>query len=113
MKMSKEEFKNYLVAEVKKIALSEGINASNSDILEILKNLKKKLTTVKLSEGTIDVKSISKENLNESFTVIPPDSATPTTEDAIEGAKEVKQLNEEFKRWKHLVDFRSPLLNKD
>lgn len=122
--MTQEEFMKYLINEVKQVAQQEGIAASDSDVAEILKNLQSKLSKSNISElsdqekellPTIeltDIKVLSKSDLNESFSLVKSEE-NPTTEEVLESVKEVKQLNEEFKRWKQLIDFRSPLLNKE
>ncbi len=101
--MTQEELTKYLINEIKQITLQEGITASDSDVAEILTNLHRELECIKI---------LSKNDLNESFSPVKPEE-TPTTEEVLENVKEVKQLNEEFKRWKQLIDFRSPLLNKE
>jgi len=58
------------------------------------------------SEEIIDLKS----SLEESFDVINDQNFIKDSEEKIE---ELKNLNEEIKRMKQLVDFRSPLLSNE
>jgi len=116
MKLTKEEFKQYIISEVTRIGLAEGwlTTDSNSEQIEIpVIQESKETTTVQepsktqneialISESTEKLDKILKNDLDTAAPAV--DTTTPL---------EVKKLNEEFKRMKQLVDFRSPLLIKD
>lgn len=91
MKLTQEQFKQFILAEVKKIALEEGWIATDSLVV---------------SEG---VKS------NEEAPIVTEE--VTTEQEIVEEPKieiaEVKRLAEEFSRMKELVDFRRPLLSND
>jgi hypothetical protein len=80
MKLTKQQFKKFILNEVKKIALVEGW----SEDIEKAENATKT------------------ENINVAL--------EPTKEEPKVELEEVKKLTEEFKRMKELIDFRSPLL---
>ena len=113
MKLSKEELEEYIITQIKDVIINEGVKMDDKLIKQILSHLEKEFSKSDQNiyhmsnEELLNIRNVdSKEDLNESFSVIKP-------EDIIENVEEVKKLNEEFKRMRHLVDFRSPLLMKD
>jgi len=91
MIINKEQLKNFIISEVKKI-ISKNNNISPE------KNIQ---------EEVVDINS---QNISEIFEDVNSEQNTTNVDDT---ALEVKKLAEEFKRMKQLVDFRSPLLIKD
>ena len=85
MKLTQEQFKQFILEEVKNIAIVEG--------------------WIKSTVVVVVTESTEQTQIEGSPTVV-------AEEPKIEVA-EVKRLAEEFTRMKALVDFRSPLLNKD
>ncbi len=101
MKLTKEQFKLYILSEVKKLGQAEGWLPRDETPKIAIDSAPVENTTV-LSENSIIAKDTE--------TII---SETPAIIDEKITVSDVKKLNEEFKRMKHLVDFRSPLLMKD
>ena len=88
MKISEKEFKAFVLKEVKKIALDEGWLTEN-DLKRLEKENKK-----------IVVESNQKQQPKETSGTIS------------EETKEAKNLAEELKRMKYILDFRNPLLGE-
>lgn len=91
MKLNSQEFKVYILNEVKKIAQDEGWN-DNLDII---------------SENIIH-----SLNENEYEIVDPADWSPETTLSEKNTLDKVNSLNEELKRMRELVDFRNPFFDK-
>lgn len=112
MQLTQEQLKIFIAEQVQKMLLAEGI-----DIDKI-----KKIQSLKLDSPT-EVKEeailVVNENIKieEEFETIVPNNESTTSFVNIEPdesiVKDVKKLNEEFKRMKELVDFRSPLFKRD
>jgi hypothetical protein len=94
MKLTVEEFRNYVKKEVEKISIQEGWSLT---------------VTTPVSTEQKEEKTIVSENTTISF----ENSDNITAEAEKIEVAEVKMLAEEVKRMKDLVDFRSPLLVKD
>ncbi len=114
MKLTKEEFKQYILSEVKKMAQEEGWLSEDSiqstPVLEknSIQDIVKEDVDAQIPEE--EILNIS-ENTNQSAEKLIKEEFAPV--EPMATPSEVKQLSEEFKRWKQLVDFRSPLLIKD
>lgn len=70
----------------------------------IFTEAKKVLDNKKLLQKE-ELTSLNAELINEEFENVPDSSSI--------NPKKIQELNEELKRMKHLVDFRSPLLRKE
>lgn len=70
----------------------------------IFTEAKKVLDNKKLLQKE-ELTSLNTELINEEFENVPDSSSI--------NPKKIQELNEELKRMKHLVDFRSPLLRKE
>jgi len=101
MKLNSEEFKNYILNEVKLLSTKENWDGDLNSIVNTTFN-----------------------TLNENeFEVIDPETWSPHAGENIGVLKEdikkeinpenVQKLNEELKRMRELVDFRNPLFLKD
>ncbi len=119
MKLTKEEFRQYILSEVKKMAQEEGWLPENFIQNSTLESVETPITDV-VTEDVITSTTNSElqeevltiaESANNSVTKLLKEEFEPVAPSA--EIVEIKQLNEEFKRWKQLVDFRSPLLIKD
>lgn len=101
MKYTFEEFQNYLMSEVKKIAINEGWGKKYEDIIDqdivtlIPEKIVEEFEIVNLEKGSNDL------------------VAEATEEKSVFNVNDIKSLNEELKRMKELVDFRNPLLNEN
>lgn len=93
MKLTKEQFKQFILDEVKKIAIEEGWIAGSAESTVVTESEKQASELPVIKEEVI----VAKETIEE-----------PKIEIA-----EVKRLAEEFSRMKELVDFRRPLLSND
>lgn len=83
---------------LKKLILNELENSINED---------NDLNFVSLDESTMDLNA---DFMSENFDMIADQNLTSESE---ENLHELKTINEEIKRMKQLVDFRSPLLHDD
>ena len=112
MKLSKKEFKKFILSEVTKVALEEGWVAEG-DLLSEGCNNDEKCTCECGSDckcgpdckckSKKDEEEPDKKKLEEGFEEVLPEKEEINPEDA-------SVLAEEIKRMKQLLDFRSPLL---
>lgn len=109
MKLSKKQFKEYILQEVKKLALKEGILLKENNVDVVNEPAKDIINNEAKKE---EVASLKPKTISEEFETVIPVPDDNQTEPKFD-VKDVKKLNEEFKRMKQLIDFRNPLLNKD
>lgn len=103
MKLTKTEFKKYIVKEVEKIALEEGWILKKEEIVEegcSNNNCKCKKENIKESNNI----QLKEEDFED---VIPPSELEENTT-----PKDAKLLSEELGRMKELLGFNNPLLKK-
>lgn len=118
MKLTQAEFKQYIISEVKKIGHAEGWLAPDSNS-EPVNN-----TVIEESKETVETTESVQENNEKQKDVVLISESIEKLDKILKNDEpwvgkqdttpmDVKKLNEEFKRMKQLVDFRSPLLIKD
>lgn len=107
MESYKEEFRKYILSEIKKIIYDKDLSHNslkNNDVESKVNesDTNKEKEILNLSKTDTPIQNILKED----FELISGENEKTNPTD-------VKKLSQEFKRWKQLVDFRSPLLIKD
>lgn len=107
MKLTKQQFREFILNEVKKMVANEGHNQSDEMSEKTAGTIVNRIEHNKKDDET--KKTIS-ETIVEPKLEIQLDTAKEEPKVELE---EVKRLTEEFKRMKELIDFRSPLLKKD
>jgi len=141
MKLNKEQFKHFILNEVKKIAVQEGwvnkdVQAENEqNSVELKPGEKESVINGILNKKGVSVDRRTLEQLSDTDLISidgeqadyasssmreekapltqKAEPVNESTEEPKIEITEVKMLAEEFTRMKELVDFRSPLLRKD
>lgn len=106
MKLTEDKFREIINATLKKMLLE------NND-LEINEPAKEEPAQEKIEE-TLSTETLKEDDFDNVETTVTPAICDPMSSKFWNSTpSEVKSLNEQFKRMKQLVDFRSPLLIKD
>ena len=90
MKITKEYIKNLVSEELFKEEMAQKYNSHTPDV----------------SEELLEVSG----SISENFEIIENDTVLKETEEKL---SELKNINAELKKMKHLIDFRSPLLDNN
>lgn len=112
MQLTQEQLKTFIAEQVQKMLLAEGIDIDKVKKIQSLKLI----TPTEVKEDVILEVNENTKIAEEFETIAPNNESTSSfmsTEPDESIIKDVKKLNEEFKRMKELVDFRSPLFQRD